>query len=43
MLEMILKAYRDDAASGTTVYTWYTSYKEGWKLLETESRSSRPV
>ena len=41
-VEMIRKAYGQDALSSSQIYKWYKDFKEGRESVEDEQRSGRP-
>ena len=42
VLEMLFKAFGENAMSKTTVYEWYKRYKEGREDVEDNAKSGRP-
>jgi len=41
-IQMIKKAFGDDALSEAQIKFWYWRFKDGWESMESDPRSGRP-
>ena len=42
-IQMIQKAFGDDAMTAVQIKVWHKHFKDGWKCVESEPRSGRPA